>query len=107
MRDIQLKLRNPSSVTDKCLVSSKFTFDDRFLCDICEYAKARRKAVPGKLAKIDPNSEVDLKKNYLRPGASLSVEHFESRIKDRTLTLFGCRMSEQYVRGFVFVDHMS
>lgn len=48
-----------------------------------------------------------LKKNQLRPGAALSVDHFESRINGRTFTSFGPSTSEQYVGGCVFVDHMS
>ena len=107
MRAIQLMLRNAPFGTDKYLASSKIIFEERPQCDVCHYAKARRNTVHGKLTQSDPASEGDLKKNHLRPGASVSADHFESRIKGRTLTSFGRRMSEQYVGGCVFVDHMS
>lgn len=100
-------LRSPPFGRDKYLASSEISFDNCSLCDMCQYAKARRKAVHGKLIKKDPTSEGDLKNNQLRPGASVSIDHFESRIKGRTLTSFGCSMSEQYGGGCVFVDYMS
>ena len=86
-------LRNAPFGTDKYLVSSKVSFEERHQCDVCHYAKARRNAVHGKLTQADPASEGDLKKNHLHPGASVSADHFESRIKGRTLTSFGRRMS--------------
>lgn len=99
-------LRNPPFGTDNYLAFSNISFEDRPLCEICQYAKARRKAIHGKLTKIDPISEDDLKKNHVRPGVSVSVEHFESRTKGRTHTSFGRSTSEQYVEGYVFVDHV-
>ena len=107
LSDIQLMLWSPPFATDKYLASSKISFDDRPLCGTCQYAKARRNAVHGKLTKINPTSEGDLKKNHLRPGVSISVDHIESRMKGQTITSFGRTMSEQYVGGCVFVDHMS
>ena len=59
------------------------------------------------MTKIDPTAEGDLKKGHLRPGASVSVDHFESRIKGRTFNSFGRSTSEHFVGGCVFVDHMS
>ena len=89
------------------MASSKITYEERPLCEICEYAKARRKAVHGKKTQSDPAVEGDLKKGHLRPGASVSVDHFESRIKGRTFNSFGRSTSEHYVGGCIFVDHMS
>ena len=40
-------------------------------------------------------------------GVSVSVDHFESRIKGRIFTSFLYSISEQYVGGCVFVDHTS
>ena len=39
--------------SDKFLASSRVTFERRPLCEICQYAKARRKDAHGKLIKID------------------------------------------------------
>ena len=61
----------------------------------------------GKITKIDKKSEGDLKNNYLRPGDTVSTDHFESRIKGRALSSFGRSTSQQYVGGCLFVDHMS
>ena len=69
--------------------------------------ETRRKETHGKSTKADPTSEGDLKNNNLRPGASVSVDHFESRIKGHTFTSFERITSEQYVGGCVFVDHTS
>ena len=63
-------------------------FEYRHLFEICQYANARRKAAHGKVTRIDPSVEGYLKKGHLRPGASVSVDHFESRIKGRTFNLF-------------------
>ena len=97
LRDVQLILRNPPFGSGKFLASSKISFEDRPLCEICQYAKARRKATHVEVTKIDPSVEVDLKKVHLRPGASVSVDHFESRIKGRTFHSFGRITSEHFL----------
>lgn len=56
------------------------------MCEVYQYAKAMRKVTYGKTAKIDKDSEGDLKSNHLRPGDAVSTDHFESRIKGRTLS---------------------
>ena len=77
------------------------------MCEVCQYDKARRKATHGKTTKIDKCSEGDLKSNHLRPGDAVTTDHFESRIKERTLSSFGRSTSQQYVGWCLFVDHMS
>ena len=57
--------------------------------------------------KRDPKYDGHLKSGYLRAGASISADHFESRVKGCTLTSRGKPNSEQYVGGCIFVDHMS
>ncbi len=107
LRAVQMMLREAPFATEPFLSSSRVTFEERPLCEICQYAKARRKAVHGKNTKIDKDSEGDLKNNHLRPGDAVSTDHFESRIKGRTLSSFGRSTSQQYVGGCLFVDHMS
>ena len=97
---------NPFS-SDQFLSSSRISFEERPLCEICQYAKARRKATPGKITKIDKGFEGDLKNNHLRPGDAVSSDHFKSRVKGRTLSSFGRSTSQQNVGGGLFVDHMS
>ena len=43
----------------------------------------------------------------LSPCAAVSVDHFESRLKGQTNDSFGKTSSDQYVGGYIFVDHMS
>jgi hypothetical protein len=76
-------------------------------CAICEYAKGHRRArqqvhqVPNE-AKIGA-----LKVEHLKPGANVSVDHFESRILGRTFDSFGKASSAMYKGGCIFVDHCS
>ena len=75
-------------------------------CEVCEYAKAHRQKTKGVKQNINPDTDGSLKRDDLTPGSSISVDHFESRLKGRTLTSRG-RSSETYKGGCIFVDHMS
>ena len=107
MYDCQRILRNPPFGTDKFLPASKIPFDQRPKCEVCEYAKARKERLRRKTTVVDKSSEGSLKDTNLCPGAAVSVDHFESRLKGRTYSSFGRSNSEQYVGGCIFVDHMS
>ena len=48
-----------------------------------------------------------LKANHLRPGATVSVDHIESRLRGRTYDSYGKPTSSQYIGGCIFVDHAS
>jgi len=50
---------------------------------------------------------MSIRKDHLRAGAAVSVDHFESRLKGRTFSSFGTATSQTYVGGCIFVDHMS
>jgi len=52
-------------------------------------------------------SEGALKRTHLRAGDSVSVDHFESRLHGRNYTSFGRGITDKYVGGCIFVDHMS
>jgi hypothetical protein len=75
-------------------------------CAVCEYAKAHRKPTKGKTAIPTPEREGALKINDLRPGSSVSVDHFESRQEGRTYTSYG-KSKSQFQGGCIFVDHAS
>ena len=75
-------------------------------CEVCEYAKAHRKGTKGVKQSINQVTDGSLKKDDLTPGSSISVDHFESRLKGRTLASRG-RSTETYKGGCIFVDHMS
>ena len=75
-------------------------------CEVCEHAKAHRQKTHG--AKQSTNKVTDgaLKVNDLIPGSSVSVDHFESRLKGRRQDSYG-KSPNPYVGGCIFVDHMS
>ena len=60
-----------------------------------------------KVSSVDSQADGALKRDHIRPGQAMSVDHFESRLKGRTYTSFGKTTSKQYVGGCIFVDHMS
>jgi hypothetical protein len=78
-------------------------------CTICAYAKAHRRPVATDSTRV-PFSVHDatigtLKANHLKPGAQVSVDHFESRLHGRTFDSYGKASSDTYVGGCIFVDH--
>jgi hypothetical protein len=74
---------------------------------ICEFAKNKRR--PNHAQRTTTTAERDgaLKKDNLRAGAEVSVDHFESCLLGRTYDSYGKTTSAQYVGGCVFVDHGS
>ena len=60
-----------------------------------------------KMLTVDPITGESLKTGHLTPGSGVSVDHFASRLKGRTYTLFGKTTFDQYVGEFIFVDHIS
>ena len=56
---------------------------------------------------VDPIDDGSLKTGHLRSGSGISVDYFESRLKERTYTSYGKTTSDQYVGGCIFVDYMS
>ena len=75
-------------------------------CAVCEYAKGHRKPTHGKTTSPNPEREGALKVNDLRPGSTVSVDHFESRQEGRTYESYG-KSKSQYQGGCIFVDHAS
>jgi Integrase core domain. len=74
---------------------------------ICEYAKTHSRSTSGNHQSTNATTDGTLKDGHIRPGANVSTDHFESRLKGRTYTSFGKTTSDQYVGGCIFVDHMS
>ena len=77
------------------------------ICEIYQYVKAHRRKLQGKTSRSDIKSEGAVKSSHLRPGEAISVDHFESWLKGRTYNSFERNISDQYVGGCIFVDHMS
>ena len=75
-------------------------------CEVCEYAKSKRQSTKGVIQHPNPLTANSLKLGDLTPGSTISVDHFESRLKGRTLHSFG-KSKDSYVGGCIFVDHMS
>ena len=76
-------------------------------CEVCELAKGHRKPTKGNKQSTNKLTDGAIKGGDLRPGASISVDHFESRVKGRTRQSYGSSSADQYVGGCIFVDHMS
>ena len=74
---------------------------------ICEYAKGHRRPTRGKTHTPTPMRDGNLKINDLKPGATISVDHFESRLKGCTFVSYGKATSDKYIGGCIFVDHAS
>jgi hypothetical protein len=102
-------------------LSAQFTSASRCeipKCEVCQYSKAHRKPTKGNKQTTNPLTDGALKAAHLRAGAAVSVDHFESRLKGRTYTSFGCTTSDQpciswpelvylatkRVLGFAFVE---
>ena len=76
-------------------------------CITCLYSKAHRRPTGGNKCSTNDMSDGSLKRNILRPGETISVDHFESRLKGRTWTSTGSGSADTFKGGCIFVDHMS
>ena len=104
MTDVRKLLRVAPFGTEKFMEASRC---ESFRCEVCEFAKGKRRPTGGKTSAPNPDSDGALKRGHLRPGAAVSVDHFESRLLGRTYTSFGKTTSDHYVGGCIFVDHAS
>ena len=77
------------------------------MCAICEIAKVHHRATKETTQTPNVTRDGTLKVNDLCPGSTVSVDHFESRLKGRTFDSFGKATSDQYIGGCIFVDHAS
>ena len=87
--DTRLSIWSLPFGTDTFLSSSNFQFEQIPKCEVCQYAKAERKAIYGKKIKMDVAHEGSLRDNHLRPGSNVSVDNFKYRLKGRTYTSLG------------------
>jgi hypothetical protein len=80
-------------------------------CLICEYEKGYQRITNLSLNSqqvSDLNSTIGaLKVTHLKPGAQVSVKHFQSRVLGRTYDSFGKVNFNTYKGGCIFVDHIS
>jgi hypothetical protein len=104
MAHVQQLLRLPTFAGAKYQSASRA---DVPRCAICEYAKGHVRSTSGNKRVVNDVSDGALKVNCLHPGAQVSADHFESRLKGRTYSSFGKTTSDQFVGGCIFVDHMS
>jgi hypothetical protein len=78
---------------------------------ICEYAKGHRRSTKLSLNSkqvSDLNSTIGaLKVTHLKPGAQVSVDHFESQVLGRTFNSFSKVNSNNYKGDCIFVDESS
>jgi hypothetical protein len=103
---VQRILRAAPFVSGKFEAASKC--DTTFMkCSICEYAKGHRRARHHVHQIQNDKKAGALKIEHLKPGAAVSVDHFESRLLGRTFDSYGKASSIMYKGGCIFVDHCS
>ena len=102
---VQQILRSEGSPAGKFAAASKSQIP---ICAVCEFAKAHRRSTKGQIHTPTPSIQGYLKINGICPGSTtVSVDHFESRLKGRTFDSFSKATSDQYIGGCIFVDYAS
>ena len=74
----QIIILSPPFRTYKFLSSSHIPLEQHPKCEVCHYAKAKRKSLHGNKTYIYVAHEGSLRDNHLRPVSSVSVDNFES-----------------------------
>ena len=103
MTQVQHILRQFIFVQLKFSVAAKC---DILVCELCEFAKAH----PPKQTLITTKRvahDGSLKIGDLRPGYTISVDHFESRLLGHTFNSYGGLFADKFVGGCILVDHES
>ena len=78
------------------------------LCTACQYAKQRRKTMPGHSKIVHKEEQNSLKFDDLFPGKMISVDHFYAGPDGRLDTTYGKEHSDKKRKGgAIFVDHAS
>ena len=106
MPSVQRVFRAAPFLSAKFAASSKCNIAG-LRCDICEYAKAHRRSKLHAVTTQKDVSDGHLKKEHLKPGVQVSVDHFEARLLGRTFDSYGKASSATYKGGCIFVDHCS
>ena len=68
-------------------------------CAICEFAKGHRRAIQSVVHVPNDEHVGALKVDHLKPGAQVSVDHFESRLLGRTFDSYGKATSDTFKGG--------
>jgi hypothetical protein len=76
-------------------------------CSVCEFAKAKCRPRKSERQTNIPERDGSINADHIRPGARVSVDHFESRLRGRTFDSYGKATLDQYVGECIFVDHSS
>jgi hypothetical protein len=75
-------------------------------CSICEFARAKRRPKHAQYTTTTAERDGALKKDNLRVGAEVSVDHFESRLRGRTYDSYGKKQPPHNMLGVAsFFDH--
>jgi len=78
------------------------------MCTACQYAKQRRRTMPGTVKHTIKSEVGKLKRNDLFPGQEISVDHFACNPLGRLLHTYGKEKPDaKYKGGCIFVDHAS
>ena len=78
------------------------------MCTACQFAKQRRKPMPGTVVKPIKEETNTLKRDKLFPGQEISIDHFLCNPLGRLLNTYGREKADaKYKGGCIFVDHSS
>jgi len=77
------------------------------VCEICEFAKACHRPKQSLIMTKRVTHDGSLKIGDLRPGSTISVDHFESRLLEHTFNSYGSPSADKFGGGCIFVDHAS
>ena len=77
-------------------------------CEACMYGKQKRTGAGAQRVQDISEKEMSLRRNDLKPGDCVSIDHYESTLRGRTLGSRGREpWHKRYCGGTIFVDHAS
>ena len=96
MRQVQYILRQFPFVQFKLSVAEKWNHP---VCEICEFAKACHRPKQSLNRTKHDTHDGSLKIGDLRPGSTISVDHFESRLLEHTFNSYGSPSADKFGGG--------
>jgi len=96
MRQVQYMLRQFPFVQLKFSAAAKCKLP---VCEICEFAKACHRPKQSLIMTKRVTHDGSLKIGDLRPGSTISVDHFESRLLEHTFNSYGSPSADKFGGG--------
>ena len=97
-----------STPTSRQLHASVCKLRHGVMCTACQYGKQKRRPKPGKQQTAIRDQEMSLKRDVLRPGERVFVDHYQANPRGRRFETYGKEPEHQrYYGGALFVDGAS